>query len=184
MKHILLPCLLIALLAGCTKEKPVDPSEPTPPVDTTTHIIELGKGSVSRNGTPWDAVFSAHLNTVDKNRFSLIARLNEDGFDHKLSISDVSILPGLQFIENKGLGNGNNGIPNARYSVWLDMDQQLNSYNVDSTRSNQYIELLRYDSINHIVEGRFQTFLEGPNTWWFLPDSMAITEGKFHLKIQ
>jgi hypothetical protein len=64
------------------------------------------------------------------------------------------------------------------------MDQQLNSYNVDSTRSNQYIELLRYDSINHIVEGRFQTFLEGPNTWWFLPDSMAMTEGKFHLKIQ
>jgi hypothetical protein len=184
MKHILLPCLLIALLAGCTKEKPVDPSEPTPPVDTTTHIIELGKGSVSRNGTPWDAVFSAQYFVNNKSRFVIKASLKENGFDHSLKISDISTAIGVQNIERPNFWNGNNGVPHVYYFVYLDLDQEINTYKGDSTRSNQYIELLRYDSINHIVEGRFQTFLEGPNTWWFLPDSMAMTEGKFHLKIQ
>ena len=184
MKHLILPLALIGLLIGCTKEKPVEPIEPTPPIDTTSHIIELGKGSVLRNGMHWNATFSAHFNANDQKRISLEIKLNESGFDHILSVSDISILVGYQTIEKRGPGNSNNGIPNARYHVILDFDQQLNTYNVDSTRSNQYVELLSYESINHIVEGRFQTFLEGPNTWSFLPDSMAMTEGKFHLKIQ
>ena len=125
-----------------------------------------------------------HFKSNDQSRISLEVKLNESGFDHILSVSDISILLGYQTIEKKGLGNSNNGIPNARYHVILDLDQQINTYNVDSTRTNQFIEILRYDAVEHIVEGRFQTFLEGPNSWSFLPDSMAITEGKFHLKIQ
>jgi len=87
-------------------------------------------------------------------------------------------------IERTSLSNGNNNIPQARLSFILYLDQQLNYYNVDTTRANQYVEILRYDSVNHIVEGRFQTFLEGPSGYSFLPDSVALTEGKFHLKIE
>jgi hypothetical protein len=184
MKYIIFPLILLGLLIGCTKEKPVDPTDPTPPVDTTTHIIELGKGSVLRNGMEWNANFSAKYFVNNKSRFVIYADLQETGFDHSLSISDISTLIGMQNIERPNFWNRNNGVPNASYFVILDQDQVINTYKSDSTRTNQFIELLRYDSIHHIVEGRFQTFLEGPNTWWFLPDSLAMTEGKFHLKIQ
>lgn len=184
MKHTIFPLILLGLLLGCTKEKPVDPTDPTPPVDTTTHIIELGKGSVLRNGMEWNANFSAKYYVTDKHRFYITASLKESGFDHDFTIADIVTSHGFQIFEPSTYWNGNNKIPEVSYFVSLDLDQQLNSYDIDSTRANQFIELLRYDSIHHIVEGRFQTFLEGPNTWWFLPDSMAMTEGKFHLKIQ
>lgn len=169
---------------ACNKEAPIDPIVPAPPVDTVTHIIALGKGSLLRNGTPWNASFSAYYYPNNKSRFVLKAELKENGFDHTLKIGDVSADIGIQNIERPALGNGNNGIPNAYYFVILDLDQEINTFVTDTTRANQFVEILRYDSIKHVVEGRFQTFLEGPNTWWFLPDSMALTEGRFHLKIQ
>lgn len=183
MKNLIL-LTLISLLIGCTKEKQIDPVEPTPPVDTTNHIIELGKGSLLRNGIPWNAAFSAYYHFDNKSRLVLYAKLKENGFDHSLSIGDISATIGIQNMERPNFWNRNNGVPNSFYSVYLDLDQEINSYMTDSTRSNQFIEILRYDSVENIIEGRFQTFLEGPNTWWFLPDSMAMTEGKFHLKIQ
>ncbi|HAD11114.1 MAG TPA: hypothetical protein DCF33_01625 [Saprospirales bacterium] len=184
MKSLILTLTLIGLLVGCTKETPIDPTEPTPPIDTTTHIIELGRGSVLRNGVLWTPAFSARYYLSDKSRINITAKLRENGFDHNLTLADIEVSKGLHMFESSTYWNGNNKIPEVGYFVSLDLDQQLNSYNVDSTRTNQFIEILRYDSVEHIVEGRFQTFLEGPNTWWFLPDSMAITEGKFHLKIQ
>jgi hypothetical protein len=68
--------------------------------------------------------------------------------------------------------------------VILDQDQVLNFYNVDTTLTTHFIEILHFDSVANIVEGRFQTTLEGPNTWSFLPDTMKMTEGKFHLRIE
>ncbi|HAD11113.1 MAG TPA: hypothetical protein DCF33_01620, partial [Saprospirales bacterium] len=181
MKSLILTLTLIGLLVGCTKETPIDPTGPTLPVDTATHIIELGKGSALRNGMPWNAAYSAHYYSNDRSRLFLFAKFKENGFDHSFSIDDISLYKNLQSIERPTLWNGNNGITEASYFVVLDEDQLFNSYKVDSTRTNQFIEILRYDSVEHIVEGRFQTFLEGPNSWSFLPDSMAITEGKFHL---
>lgn len=63
-------------------------------------------------------------------------------------------------------------------------DQLFKSYRVDTTRSNQFIEILHYDSIQHIVEGRFQAILGDKPSWSFLPDSMKMTEGKFRLKLK
>lgn len=184
MKKLPFFLLLSGIFLACNKENPIDPVEPTPTIDTTTHIIELGKGGLLRNGVSWNAIYSARYYATDFSRFNILAKLTESGYLHTFSIGDIKTIPGIYHFERSFLWNDNNGIPEALYFVVLDGDQLFNSYNVDSTRTNQFIEILRYDSVEHIVEGRFQTFLEGPNSWSFLPDSMAITEGKFHLKIQ
>ncbi|MBL7807247.1 MAG: hypothetical protein JNN28_05520 [Saprospiraceae bacterium] len=184
MKEFILFLFIGTLFLECTKEKSLDPVPPVIPVDTVTHIIEFGKATVKRNGPLWKAAFSARYYSNQKARFYLEAELNENNYDHRFVISDISAIPGYQTIEGKKWGNGNNSIPNADYFVTLHLDALINSFQVDSTRSNQFIEILRYDSVQHIVEGRFQTFLEGPNNLWFLQDTVSLTEGKFHLKIQ
>jgi hypothetical protein len=184
MKYLTFICALFLGLTACSKNDTEAPTIDPPPMDTVTHIIELGKTSVLSNGAPWNGTFSASYVPNDKRQFSIRGEVQLNGFDHGLLIRDISSKVGLQVVERSYYWNASNGIPQVVYLVSLDEDQLLNSYRVDTTRSNQFVEILRYDSINHIVEGRFQTFLEGPTTYTFLPDSIAMTEGKFHLKIK
>ncbi|MBK7937311.1 MAG: hypothetical protein IPJ82_09570 [Lewinellaceae bacterium] len=68
-----------------------------------------------------------------------------------------------------------------------DYDQPIGDFLIDTTRNDHFIEVIKYDSIARTVEGRFQVFLkkEPSNTQWpGIPDSIFLTEGKFHLKIQ
>jgi len=181
MKDLSMAIALLALVMSCSKSKPEALVDPIP-VDTA--IIELGTVSVLKNGEPWNASFLAKYSPNNKNRFRIKGNLIQNGYDHIFYIDDISANEGLQPIERKNLWNAQNGVPDALWSVVLDLDQVLNFYRVDSTRANQFVEILCYDSVNHIVEGRFQTFLEGPSGYSFLPDSVALTEGKFHLKIE
>ncbi len=183
MKILIITLLLFSI--SCSKNNPEEPTgQPPTPIDTINHIIGLGKASVLRNGVLWNAAFKADYHTNDKKRISIVGKLKQNGFDHSFSIDDISCTVGLHPLERWNLWNLSNGIPDADYFIVLDGDQLLNTYSIDSTLNNQYIEILYYDSINHIVEGRFQTFLEGPNSWSMFPDSMKMTEGKFHLKLK
>ena len=185
MKSLTQLLLLLAFLEACNKNTPEEPIDPTPtPIDTTHHIIELGKASVLRNGIAWNADFYAEYYPNDKTRFGLTVYNKESGYEHYLAIRDVQCKKGLHHWEQSEWSNGNNGIPQTAYSVSQDVDQLFKTYRVDTTRSNQFIEILHYDSIQHIVEGRFQVILGDNPSWSFLPDSMKLTEGKFHLKLK
>jgi hypothetical protein len=168
---------------SCTKTPPAeDPIIPPPPPENE-HIIELGKASVLRNGVPWNANFTAYYHGT-KSRFGIRGDLRISGFDHGFKIYDIKGIKGPQKIEGLSYLNTSNSVPNSLYSVVLDGDQLINSYTVDTTLTTHFIEILHFDSVANIVEGRFQTTLEGPNTWSFLPDTMKMTEGKFHLRIE
>jgi len=177
---------LFALTMSCSKSKPEALVDPIPvdtiPVDTA--IIELGKVSVLKNGVPWNASFYARYNTGDFGNFIFSGKATNNSLDEGFHLYDIPSKKGIYLVERSMLWNHNNNIPNGGLGIVLDLDQLLNYYRVDSTRANQYFEILRYDSVTHIVEGRFQTFLEGPSDYPFLPDSIALTEGKFHLKIE
>jgi hypothetical protein len=184
MKKLVFLLLPVGLFIGCAKETPIDPVTPTPPVDTITHVIPLGKGSLKRNGTPWNAAYMAYYQLNDANYFNISAKTKENGIDHVFRLVNLKTAPGTYPIESWENTTGGSKMTGASYYVSQDIDQVFNFYTVDSTRANQYVEILRFDPVEHIVEGHFQTFLAGPTTWWFLPDSMAMTEGKFHLKVQ
>ncbi len=184
MKHLIF-ALAITLCYSCSKGAPDEPIVPSPPIDTISHIIELGKSSVLKNGTFWEASFYARYYFGDKNRFFLHGDLfHSNALQEGFRLGDIPCKKGIYPVERQHYLRLNNSIPESSFYVSLDLDQYLNGYNVDTTLANQYVEILYYDSINHIVEGRFQTFLEGPTTWSFLPDSIKMTEGKFHLTIK
>ena len=172
---------LLALTTSCSKSKPEALVDPIP-VDTA--ITELGTVSVLKNGEPWNASFYAKYYINNLGRFFISGKGFNNSLEERFSVIDIPAKCGNYLIERSGLWNGNNNIPQAGLGIILDLDQELNYYSVDTTRANQYLEILRYDSVNHIVEGRFQTFPEGPTDYSFLPDSVALTEGKFHLKIE
>ncbi|MEZ4967369.1 MAG: hypothetical protein R2791_19165 [Saprospiraceae bacterium] len=47
--------------------------------------------------------------------------------------------------------------------------------------------MLRYDSVARTIEGRFQMFLKKEPMaaqWPGVPDSIYLTEGKFHLQLE
>ncbi len=46
------------------------------------------------------------------------------------------------------------------------------------------LSFLHYNALSRVVEGRFQTILEGPTNAPFLWDTIKMTAGKFHLKIK
>ena len=170
--------------SSCSKNNPDDNVNPPTPIDTT-HIIEAGKSSVLKNGVPWNVVLSAYYYSKDKNRFSLTTGIVvQNGLDNQFWIDDINAKEGLQMLERENIWNLSNGIPSATYAIVLDGDQYLNGYSVDTTICNQYIEILHYDSLTQMVEGKFQTVLEGPNNWPSLPDTIKMTEGKFYLKIK
>jgi hypothetical protein len=185
MRHLLFILAILTLCYACSKNTPEDPINPPQiPPDTTGHVIELGKSSVLRNGVAWNILISAYYYPHDKSRFSLAGTLTQGGLTHSLWMQDISNKIGVHPIERRFYWNASNGIPDAVYGITLDGDQFINGYQVDTTVANQYVEILHYDSVAQIVEGRFQAVLEGPTDWPSLPDTIKMTEGKFHLKIK
>lgn len=180
MKNLLAIFSLLVLLSACNPteiEEPITPPPPTPP------IIELGQVSMLSNGMPWVGSFSISFNPNDHSRFSFGGKLKKNGYDHSFAISDITCREGIQVIEKQHYSNVNNGVPNAAYFVVLEEDQLLMRYQVDTFQTEHFIDIIHYDSITHIVEGRFQTYLEAPGVSSSFPKNLTITEGKFHLKI-
>lgn len=166
-----------------TTSTPID----TPPV--STHIIELGKGFALNNGIAWSPPFIAayHFNTTA--RFSLGAKIIHDYLSNEsFGIRDIPCAVGKFPIEYpKGFDDLHNLIPEAFFSYIRDYDTPVGDFRPDTTRTDHFIEIIRYDSVAQTVEGRFQVFLKKlpMNTWWpNIPDTIALTEGRFHLKIK
>ena len=193
MKNIFFVILILPLmLANCKKnQSPVD--EPEVPVDTVqtptdTSIIELGKGYVLKNGNVWSAPFNAWYHIHTHERFQLRAEVTYSNFvSEYLSLRDIPCKTGKYPIEYDLISNFNNFIPEALFLIVSEFDQPMGDFKIDTTRNDHFVEVIRYDSIQQTVEGRFQVFLkkEPSNVFWpNVPDSIFLTEGKFHLKIQ
>lgn len=116
---------------------------------------------------------------------TLIARAtNSNGFEESIDIRDLPTQIGKYAYEHSIGGAYNNFIPQVAFFYTLDGDQLVGAYSIDLTRPNNYIEVVRYDSINHIVEGRYQAILDNKSAPFpGVPDSMFLLNGKFHLKI-
>lgn len=183
--NLLLFAALLLAADGCQKSEPMshepDPVEP---------IIELGKVAMDRDGQPWTAEFTAQYyyfpGTVS---FGFSAKTTlSNGVIETCRIADILCEPGSYFIERGNNSTWGNSIPQANISWLLDGDQSLGGVSTDTTHYQaNFVEVIRYDSITDIVEGRFQVYLT--NHWASspplgLPDSVRLTNGRFHLKIE
>jgi hypothetical protein len=192
MKNILLVIAMLLFLANCKKNQPpVDiPDDPTDsiqnPIDTP--IIELGKSFVLKNGVQWDVSLNAKYYRGDT-LFILRGKiLHPNLVSENFFIRDIPFKHGKYEIEFFPYLEGfNNAVPESAFTMMYEYDQPIGDFLVDTTRSDHFIELIRYDSVAKTVEGRFQVFLgKKPTNVPFpgVPDSIFMTEGRFHLKIE
>jgi hypothetical protein len=80
-----------------------------------------------------------------------------------------------------------NGTPKILMGWIVDGDQVIGISEVDTAQTEGFIEVIKYDSINHTIEGRFEAYLKdrtatSPNPYY--PINIHLTEGKFNLKIE
>ena len=179
---------LTVLFPNCKKEqiiiKTPDPIDTIVPIE---HIIDLGKGSVIKNGSNWVATNTATYHYHTKTRFFLVAK-NEysNGLKETFAIQDILLQKGKQLIEYAtSIGDLSNSVPNAAYTMSA-YDEGIGNFYPDTTRTGNFIEILRVDTMANEVEGRYQVFLgkDSPSTIQGVPDSVFLTEGKFYLKLK
>jgi len=195
---IVFTTLCLLAFSNCKKNQPpiYEPIDPVDtikvPIDTppvSTHIIELGKGFALNNGVAWSPPFEAwyHFKTTD--RFYILAK-NAPNYlsSETFAIKDIPCLIGKYSVEYPTTQESlSNKIPQAYFVYIRDYDTPVGDFLADTTRNDHFVEIIRYDSVEQVVEGRFQVFLkkEPMNTYWpNIPDSIAMTEGRFHLKIK
>lgn len=193
MKYLFFAIIFIALFSTCKKTSPM-PNIIGDPIDTSsqiidTPIIQLGKGYVLKNGAEWEAPFQAWYHTKTEKRFQVRAEiLHPNLIKESFFIQDIPAQVGKYNIEFfPVLANLNNFTPESAFTMVHEFDQPVGDFLIDTTRTDHFIEVLKCDSINHVVEGRFQMFLSKRrlnNTYPGIPDSLFLTEGKFHLNIQ
>lgn len=171
-------------LVGHIIEDPVD--SVVVPVDTP--LIHLGKAYVLKNGIDWEAPFEAwyyHADSVFQLRADITySNLRGEHF----FLTDIPCKAGKYPVEYFRYSNWQNQTPEAGFRITQDYDQGVGNYYTDSTRTDHYIEVLRYDAKQKTVEGRFQLFFgkraSGGFQWPDVPDSIFLTEGKFHLNVK
>ena len=193
MKNIIFIIALLSVLANCKKNQ-IPPTDLVDnPIDTVqtpidTPIIELGKVFVLKNGTPWDIPFKSIYYRTDT-LFQFHAKiLYTNLVKESFFLRDIPCRAGIYPIEfYPYLAGFNNAIPESAIAMTYEFDQPIGDFLVDTTRTDHFVEVIRYDSIEKTVEGRFQVFLGKKSTsvpFPGVPDSIFLTEGKFHLKIE
>ena len=169
MKHLLFVTLLAFLLPNCKKEQIIIKT-PVPPdtiaiVDTTKHVI--GEGSVLKNGISWDTHFNAYYHFDTKSRFRIDSKKEyNNGLSEYLTIEDIPLKKGKYFMEYaRKLSDLTNFLPNTIYSL-ADYDTGIGDFYPDTTRNDNFIEVLRYDTIaNEVGGGVFRSLW----AWKMLP---------------
>ncbi|MCK6694438.1 MAG: hypothetical protein L6Q97_20365 [Thermoanaerobaculia bacterium] len=199
MQNICLFVTICLLAFSNCKKNQIPISEPEDPIDTTStpvdtppdsnHIIELGKGFALNNGAAWSPPFMAAYHYKTTARFTFGAKIIHDYLSNEsFGIRDIPCAIGKYPIEDpKGFDDLHNLIPEAYFVYIRDYDTPVGDFLADTTRNDHFIEIIRYDSVEQTIEGRFQVFLKKlpTNTWWpNIPDSISLTEGRFHLKIK
>ena len=189
--HIFSFIVCFVLLAGCSKkEAPIledaDSNDPTTTIPVRHPIIDLGKGSALKDGQLWNLEYEATYYKSDT-----VLRIKGHKYIGNILESflviDVPYRIGIYPIEYYSLAKLRNQIPNVAVGYLVDGDQGAGSFFIDTTRQDHFFEVIYVDKAAKTVEGRFQMYLRrhpvGINAL-SLPDSMAITGGRFHLEVK
>jgi hypothetical protein len=184
-------CLFVA--SGCKQNQyPID-TNPTP-IDTThtpTHIIDLGKASLKKDGLLWkseDKPFTFG-SSPDRKRFSFHVKNVYSYYEYdSFHIGDIPCAKGVYPILDIHSGSISLFTPDASYSVVINYDEPSGDYTTDVTRKpDNFIEILNYNPADSTIEGRFQVFLALDSTLSKPqkpePNFINITEGKFYVKL-
>jgi hypothetical protein len=194
MKNVLFFACFCLFFTFCKKNStPFNPIEvPPTPIDTipivSSEVIELGKASVLKNGVIWNVPFKAEYYGSKKDRFLLEGSyLNSSNqFEYDLYLHDIPLK--IDKFRIQGFGGSNSDyVPGSIFGILHEGDQPVCSYLADTTRLENYIQIVKYDSLKQTVEGIFHVKMyrySYDDYYSAQPDSITWSEGKFHLKLE
>ena len=187
MKNALFFLFLSVILLQCKKDSGQD-SIPDPP--EYVPVLPLGQAGVLKNGVVWEVPFNAWYYTGVNAHARCFIRakiLYPNLISESLFLEDIPCKEGVYPMEYFTLSNFNNYTPEVFFTMISEFDQPIGDFKIDTMRNDHYVEVLRYDSVAHTIEGRFQMFLKKRQMtlqWPGVPDSIYFTEGKFHLQLE
>jgi hypothetical protein len=194
MKNVLFFACICLFFTFCKKNStPFNPIEvPPTPIDTipivSSEVIELGKSSVLKNGVKWSESMKAFFDGNKKDRFRLKSSFHNqtNQFEYSFTIIDIPLNIGKYKFQ--GIDKSiNDYVPLVHYGILHDGDQPVCSYLADTTRLENYIQTVKYDSLKQTVEGTFYVKMyrySYDDYYPAQPDSITWSEGKFHLKLE
>ena len=191
MKNIIFIVALLSIFSNCKKEEPPaniieDPTDTIPAV-VDTPIIQLGKGYVLKNGIVWNAPFEAWFYRSDSVFQINVEFVNANLYGEHFFLRDIPCKEGRYSLElRRVFVNHRNQIPDAGFAIFQDYDQGMGFYDTDTTRTDNFLEVLHYDPVEKIAEGQFQVTLKNRDSppQNGTPKYIYMAQGKFHLKIK
>lgn len=170
--------------------EPIDTVVVNPPTPSHQPIIEFGKSYMKKNGVFWNAPLNAYYYKDTDSLFSIGGGIyNSEGITQKTWVYKVPLKPGIYEMEHFLIPPDlKKGLPTVSFSITHQLDQIVAMYFQDTTRTDHFIEVIKYDSVAKRVEGRFQFFLKKqPNTnplVGSVTEYLDITESKFNLEVK
>ena len=177
----LISFLTISLFWQCDKETVVPPVDPP----ETTHLTELGKIEVLRDGKTLKTNAFLYIDS-DKCEISTASRIVGG-----VSLAESINMEGLLFSEGKYEISKYNFPDNGGTHVWLFwsvIDELVGVLRSTDDYPEDYIEIIKADTVNKTIEGRFQFHLKNVDgtdlSPYGMPDSLYFSEGVFYLKAE
>lgn len=194
MKYTLFISIFVVLCAAQCKKDPIPPVVPTDkpdPIDTLKPPVAWRDSFwAEQNGTQWKADWeAAYYDRLQIPRFRIKAtKMLSTNLMQWFSLSDIPMKAGLYNMDSgRTLSTLNNSIPQASVLYVVDQDQGAGNYDVDTTKSNNFVKVIRVDSSLRIVEGTYKVTLKhnkvGPYASG-IPDTIVMDKGYFRAKLK
>jgi hypothetical protein len=181
--------LALAILSACTKDAPAPAPTPEPDPEVPTYLIEPGKARAKRNGILQDLPMKVNKNGYFPSELSLWYNIYP-----RLSLSELLQIGRIP--RDTGRYKIDEKLPweplYAKISWTYELDVALGYLSPDTTYDNNYIHIVRLDTLKKEIEGRFEVKLCGRLFNEALlrslgvtdSDTIHFTEGVFNLKIE
>jgi hypothetical protein len=155
-------------------------------------LIELGKVACKLGDKKVETNGSINM-FVDRGLFVFSNQLSyayPPNIDEELTISRVPLAVGKHPLHNFPTNNFNQPRAIAILNWTIEIDQPVGDLQTTDDYPDDFIEVVRLDTVNKVVEGRFQFHLKNMDTdnphlaTFKLPSEMYVSEGVFHLKVE
>lgn len=191
--YIFIGSMLLLASTQCKKEASEDTTVKPEPIDTIKPIpIFRDTLAVWKNGIKWDATaegLSHSFSQGSSKRFFLrgIKKVSSSIME-RFYISDIPCKVGHYSVDDgRSLSTLNNSIPQPLHVYVIDEDQGGGSYYADTTRMDNFVTIIRYDSIGKTIEGKFKIAMKldkAANNLPGIPDTISMTNGYFRVKLK
>jgi hypothetical protein len=159
-------------------------SKPDPPPAPVLPVIELGRLAYKKNGVEVN-VEAMYKVWGNMDFFTVFHKSQEPPFQGHFLLGRLSPKTGTFEIDNtQGASTPYFGI-----SWFFNENQYVGSVSPDTLqRNSNQVNIIRFNTPQNVVEGTFQAVLKKHSIYSLsdvgLQDSIKITEGRFHLKLE